>query len=210
MNNEIINVCRNYSMISQDRFTTNLNSIDHIEKNNIQGDVVEIGVWKGGSILSMIMKYETYKKADRTFYLYDTFTGMTPPSTLDCDLENSLALKILHYDYIKCVAPYDLVKKVIDTHTSYPFVEYIVGDILKNITYPKNKIAVLRLDTDWYESTKVELETFYPLVQTNGIVIIDDYGHWKGCKQAVDEFLINYPEIVIHKSDYTGIWFMKP
>lgn len=206
----IIELSSKYSMLSNERFQTNLKSINYIEKNNILGDVVEIGVWKGGSILSMILLYETYKKQDRTFYLYDTFSGMTDPTNLDVDLNNKHAKKILHEPGIKCLAPYDLVKQNIDAYTNYPNIEYVVGDICKNTTYPKNKIALLRLDTDWYESTKVELETFYPRVQSGGIIIIDDYGHWQGCRKAVDQFLLEHTDITVHKSDYTGIWFCKP
>ncbi len=134
---------------------------------------------------------------------------MTSPTEVDRNLHNKAAADMLSQPHIRCFAPYELVKQNIDRHTKYPYIEYVVGDICQNTTFPQ-KIAILRLDTDWYESTKVELETFYPLVQQKGIVIIDDYGHWKGCKQAVDEFLSTHPEISIHNIDYTGIWFMKP
>lgn len=210
MISDILATCKQYSMIGNDRMLFNMKSVDTIEADNIEGDIVEIGVWKGGSMLSMIMKYETYKKYDRTFYLYDTFTGMTLPSTIDRDLQDKSASDILFQEHIRCFAPYEMVKSNIDRHTRYPHIQYIVGDICQNTTFPKNEIALLRLDTDWYESTKVELETFYPRVKKNGIVIVDDYGHWKGCKQAVDEFLVKHPEISIQKIDYTGIWFRKP
>ena len=197
-------------MIGNDRMVFNMKSIDMIETDTIEGDVVEVGVWKGGSMLSMILKYETYNKYDREFYLYDTFTGMTAPSSIDVDLANTSAADILTQEHIRCFAPYDMVKSNIERHTRYPHIRYIVGDICQNTTFPKNEIALLRLDTDWYESTKVELETFYPRVKKNGIVIVDDYGHWKGCKQAVDEFLLQHPDISIQTIDYTGIWFRKP
>lgn len=208
---DIIEHCKQYSMISVDRFRANIAAIKHVEDKGVDGDVVEIGVWKGGSILSMIMKYETYNKQNREFYLYDTFEGMTPPAGIDKDLNNNSAEDLLKINnWFNCEAPYELVKHTITSSTSYPLVKYIVGDICKNTTYPSNKIAVLRLDTDWYESTKAELDTFYPLVASGGVVIIDDYGHWQGCRKAVDEFLAVHPEIQVHRIDYTGVYFVKP
>ncbi len=207
---QILDICRGYSMIGDARMACNLQSIETIEANQIEGDVVEIGVWRGGSILSMILKYETYGRQDRHFYLYDTFSGMTAPSNLDRDNRNRTAALMMSLPSVRCVAPYSVVKSNLDRHTQYPYIHYVPGDICKTKTFPPNKIALLRLDTDWYESTKAELEMFYPLVQTKGIVVIDDYGHWKGCKRAVDEFLARHPEISIQTTDYTGIWFTKP
>jgi O-methyltransferase len=100
------------------------------------------------------------------------------------------------------------VQRNISSHTSI-VPNYHVGDIVETIKVP-SPIAVLRLDTDWYESTKFELETFYPHVSPGGYVIIDDYGHWKGCKQAVDEFLALNPGITLTTIDYTGRYFIKP
>jgi hypothetical protein len=88
-------------------------------------------------------------------------------------------------------------------------VQYHVGDILKNTYYPE-RIALLRLDTDWYESTAHELAKFYDLVVPGGVVIIDDYGHWAGARKAVDEFLATRPEITLQQIDYTGVYFIKP
>jgi hypothetical protein len=209
---KIIEICKKYSMISEERFKNNINSVKTVQKKNILGDIVEIGVWKGGSILSMILEYEKYQENNRTFHLYDTFSGMTDPTIHDKDLWNNDASLLLNYDGIKDVvkaaADLDEVKSNICNHTKYEKIQYHQGDILKNKYYPE-KIAILRLDTDWYESTKYELDNFYDKVSLGGIVIIDDYGHWKGCKQAVDEFLANHPKIKIKKTDYTGIWFTK-
>jgi hypothetical protein len=96
-------------------------------------------------------------------------------------------------DVIKAAAELEEVKANISNHTKYEKIQYHQGDILKNEYYP-NEIAILRLDTDWYESTKFELDNFYDKVSVGGIVIIDDYGHWQGCKQAVDEFLVKHPK----------------
>jgi O-methyltransferase len=109
-----------------------------------------------------------------------------------------------------CKCDLDSVIHNINSNTEYPkdLIKYHVGDILKTKFIP-DKISLLRLDTDWYESTKFELDNFYDKVSIGGIVIIDDYGHWSGCKKAVDEFLLIHPEIEIEKIDYTGIKFIK-
>jgi hypothetical protein len=209
---ETIQICQKYSMISRERFQNNIESIKYCQDNNIDGSVVEIGVWKGGSMLSMILTYEKYKEADRDFHLYDTFSGMTAPLEIDEDYDGKKAATEMKTSIlVKAEAPYQEVHDNIFRHTTYDKskISFHVGDILKNTFYPE-KIAVLRLDTDWYESTKFELDNFYKYVVKGGIVIIDDYGHWKGCKRAVNEFLENNPDIDLIPVDYTGVYFIKP
>jgi hypothetical protein len=201
---QIIQECKKYSMISDERFRCNIESVIYVNKYCIPGDIVEIGVWKGGSILSMILA----SKSKRDFYLYDTFEGMTEPTSLDKDYKNNNAIDILHKPEIKCLSTLDEVKENIYKHTDQrENIHFIKGDILLNKTFP-SKIALLRLDTDWYESTKYELENFYTLVSDGGVIIIDDYGHWKGCRKAVDEF-IKDKNINLIPVDYTGVYFIK-
>jgi len=211
MSKEIIEICRPYSMISDARFENNIQSLQTVQNNKISGDIVEIGVWKGGSILSMILAYEKYKENRRTFHLYDTFSGMTSPTAIDKDLHNNDASALMAVsDVVQAKAELDEVKENIARHTNYKKIKYHKGDILKNKFFPK-KIAILRLDTDWYESTKHELDNFYDKVVSGGIVIVDDYGWWEGCEKAVDEFLKLHPEIKMQKiQDVTGIYFIKP
>jgi len=210
--NDIIQICKEYSMISYERFQNNIESVDYIQKNKIEGDIVEIGVWRGGSMLSMILAYEKYAETKRNFHLYDTFSGMTPPLDIDADYAGVPAsVGMLTSECIKAECPYAEVYANIKRHVKYDMsrISFVTGDILKNTVYPE-KIAILRLDTDWYESTKFELEHFYKYVVPGGIVIIDDYGHWKGCKRAVHEFLEENPEIELIPIDQTGVYFIKP
>lgn len=206
---EIYKICSQYSMISKERFLSNVSSVEYIEMNNIPGCIIEIGVWKGGSILSMMLASEKYSKTKREFHLYDTFEGMTESTVEDRDFNNNLASEIIKTDsFIKCISPIEEVKANIQRHTSIE-PHYHIGDILKNQFIPE-KIAILRLDTDWYESTKHELDTFYDSVSPGGVVIIDDYGHWQGSKKAVDEFLEKHPDITLYPIDYSGRFFFKP
>ena len=188
-----------------------MDAIEYVERHNLKGDIIEIGVWKGGSILSMMMASANYPQFDRNFHLYDTFEGMTAAGENDVDLNNNTATSLMESaPFIRCISSLEEVKNNINSNCPPNLqIEYHVGDILQN-TYIPEKIAVLRLDTDWYESTKHELETFYPNVVDGGVIIIDDYGHWKGCRQAVDEFLQTHKVIGPYQIDYTGIYFYKP
>jgi len=209
-NKQIIETCKKYSWVSVERLMTNIESVEYVNKEGIPGDIVEIGVWKGGSMLAMMMAHERgAEPPHRVFHLYDTFEGMTPAAEVDKDYLGKSAAKIMEQSLqYRCISSLDEVRGNIEHHIE-TVPKYHVGDILKN-TFVPEQIAVLRLDTDWYESTKHELATFYDSVSPGGIVIIDDYGHWEGCKKAVDEFLEVRPEIKLFSSDYTGRWFYKP
>ena len=207
----IISICSPLSMLSHERLQNNIDAIAAIERDRIEGDVVEIGVWKGGSMLAMMKAHEYLKTSPRNFYLYDTFEGMTPEGPHDVDFRGRSATSQLHHPEIHCTVRLDEVKHVIQTNCSISDtqIHYQVGDIMNNTIIPE-RIACLRLDTDWYESTRHELETFYPKVVSGGWVMIDDYGHWLGCKRAVDEFLTLHPNIKLIPIDYTGVYFVKP
>jgi len=208
----IIEVCRPYSALSRERLQNNIDMIDYVNKNNIVGDVVEIGVYKGGSMLAMMKAHEKSGNTSRVFHLYDTFSGMTPPTDIDKDYNGYSAKRLMETsEQVKCIAPLDVVMKNIQCNTKIgdEKIKYHIGDILENTFYP-DAIAVLRLDTDWYELTKFELEHFYPKVVSKGVVIIDDFGHWIGCRKAVYEFLASHPELKFTTIDETGIYFFKP
>jgi hypothetical protein len=111
---------------------------------------------------------------------------------------------------LACIASLEHVKQNINT-TNYDtsYIHYVKGNILNNQIFP-DKISILRLDTDFYDSTKHELETFYDLVSPGGIIIIDDYGFWNGSRRATDEFLQDKPHIKLYHIDNTGVFFLKP
>jgi O-methyltransferase len=200
---DTVSICKQYSALSNERLINNIESIRMVDAGKIPGDIVEVGVWRGGSILAMMLTCTE----PRDFYLYDTFEGMTPPIDADVDYIGRKASDI--FEKVKCDAGIEEVKRNIFAHAEVPSerIHFVQGDILKNEVFP-SKIAVLRLDTDWYESTKYELEHFYPLVSEGGVIIIDDYGHWKGCRKAVDEFIAD-KDITLTRVDYTGVYFVK-
>ena len=154
------------------------------------------------------------------FYLYDTFEGMTTPTDSDIDVAGKSASDRLISDqtvkqesHVWAIAPIEQVRKNLES-TGYPAnrIKFVQGKVEQTIpdTLPEN-ISILRLDTDWYESTKHELEHLYDRVVSGGVVIIDDYGYWSGAKKAVDEFIESLKtKIFLHRIDHTGRCFIKP
>lgn len=207
-----IEVVKPFTMTSIERITELFNSLEYIRLNNIQGDLVECGVWKGGNILGIIEYLYHYNMIDREVWLYDTFQGMTPPEDIDIDLKNQKAKDILQS--VLCYSSIDDVKKNLSI-SNFPIdnIKYIIGDICDTLNYKNNlpnKISLLRLDTDWYQSTKKEMDILYPLLVNNGVLIVDDYGHWQGSKKAVDEYFEKNKIVnTLEKIDYTGVKHIK-
>ena len=205
--------CKPYTMTSVERLYAVYKSIEYILKNNISGDYVECGVWKGGSSMMIALTLLKYNITDRKIYLYDTYEGMSEPIDYDINHKNGLAKNKYAKTKNKksgsdwCRSEINEVKNNLYS-TGYPkeniiFVKGKVEETIPEII--PEKIALLRLDTDWYESTKHELEHLYPLLSGKGVLIIDDYGHWLGCRKAVDEYFTkNNISILLNRIDYTG------
>ena len=201
----IVQMVRPFTMTSEERIRNVLKCVEAVIKNNIAGDFIEIGVWRGGIIMAMAMKCIQMGDTSRTIHAYDTFEGMTTPSHDDVDHNGKRAEDIL--ESVLCRSTFEETKKAIDL-VNYPHVQYHKGDIMKaNLSEIPDNIAILRLDTDWYELTKFEIEHFVPKVSAYGFVIIDDYGHWQGCHKAVDEYLHTHTHITPIPIDYTGIYW---
>ncbi len=187
-------------------------SVKYIINNNITGDFVECGVWKGGSAMLIAKVLFDEGKTDRKIYLYDTFDGMSAPTNKDVDFRGDTAVKLmdksdkLDEESVWCYSSIDEVKENLYS-TNYPkenliFIKGKVEDTIP-FTIP-NKISLLRLDTDWYESTYHELIHLYPLLSKNGVLVIDDYGHWKGSREATDNyFRENNIHMLLNRLDYS-------
>jgi len=207
---EFLNIVRGYTMTSVERINALYDSLEYIRENDIEGDFIECGVWRGGNILGIMSYLDFYQMNDRMVWLYDTFKGMTPPEDVDVDIHGHKAEKIL--SSVMCISSLEEVKKNLSA-CKFPNVKFVVGDILETLNAGKNipkHIALLRLDTDWYQSTKKEMDVLYPLLSKQGVLIVDDYGHWKGSKKAVDEYFENANQKPnIEPIDYTGIKIIK-
>ena len=201
-------IVRPYTMTTPPRINALFQSMEYIRENGIKGDYVECGVWRGGNILGMMRYLEYHNNTEQNIWLYDTFCGMTPPESVDVDFMENKAADIL--DQVFCLNSLDEVKQAL-THSNYPSekVKYVIGDICETLLLKENvpdKIALLRLDTDWYNSTKIELEVLWDKLEMGAPCIIDDYGHWQGCRKAVDEFFGNLPKThQFEHIDYTCV-----
>lgn len=210
--------CKTYTMTSIERLLALDEAIDYITRQQINGAVVECGVWRGGS--SMMMAKALLKRGvqSRSVYLYDTYEGMSEPTADDISLHGSQAekkydstIKDGHSDW--CYASIEDVRQNMEsTGYSADSIHYVKGKVEDTIpsTIPE-KIAILRLDTDWYESTKHEMEQLYPRLVSGGVLIIDDYGHWQGAKKAIEEYFAKHGgRPFMHRIDYTGRSLIKP
>ena len=209
-----------YTMTTLERVYALKTAVQYVVNNNISGSYVECGVWKGGSCMMIANTLMQLNALSEEIWLYDTFSGMTNPTNEDIEIETNLKGMELLDNINKSTdklnmwayAPKDIVIKNMES-TGFPTdkIKYIQGKVEETlIKHRPSKIALLRLDTDWYQSTKKELEDLYPLLVNGGVLIIDDYGHFEGAKKAVDEYFkqINqYP--LMHRIDYSGRLIIK-
>ena len=214
---EAIAASRAFSATSLERLAAMVQSVGHVVRHQVPGDIVECGVWRGGSMMAAAITLKALGDTSRRLFLYDTFEGMSEPTERDKNLHGIPAREILEMDErgtgYWCYAGLEDVRANLRS-TGYPEdkIVYVRGRVEDTIPGQiPERIALLRLDTDWYESTRHELEHLYPRLSPHGIMIIDDYGHWQGARGAVDEFLASSTSpLFLHRIDYTGRLVIKP
>lgn len=204
-----------YTMTGVPRLWALVIAVRHLVRRGVSGAFAECGVWRGGSVLAMIETLQQMDAADRDIYLYDTFEGMTEPTERDSSPVDRHALD--HWQDFEG-RPWP---ELFDPSW---FSEESVRELLVSSGYPAERLhfvrgpveetlparapgplALLRLDTDWYESTRHELVHLYPLLAAGGVLIVDDYGHWEGCRRAVDEYFSGEAEpVLLNRIDYSG------
>jgi hypothetical protein len=212
----VIETVRPFTMTSPERMIALRDAVRHVAKHRIAGDIVECGVWRGGSMMAAALTL--LECGDRRrLHLFDTFEGMPPPAEADFDIHGTDAAKLLaaedrHTGDTWCYATLDDVRANV-LSTGYPadLVRFIPGRVEETIPHhAPEQIAILRLDTDWYESTRHELEHLYPRLAVGGVLIIDDYGHWQGARRAVDEYIDSTKaRLLLSRIDYTGRMAVK-
>ena len=217
-----LEIASKYSMTGFERMFFLIKAIKQIEIDNVEGDFVECGVWRGGNLILFQRMIEKLNFKNRKIFAYDTYSGMSPPTQSDLNINNEKAEDIINSLEKKGVDPenniifakcdLENVKKNFQINTgkndNLICIKGKVEDTLKIKNNLPKKISLLRLDTDWYESTKIELEVLFPLLSKNGIMIIDDYGYWKGSKKAVDEYFKD-KNINLFKIDFTSRYLFK-
>ncbi len=209
--------CKPYTMTSSERLYALYQGTKYVAQRNIPGAFVECGVWRGGSAMMMAEELLACGCSDRDIYLYDTFQGMPEPGEKDVSYRGKPARESwlkqrteTHNEW--CYAPLDEVRKNL-LSTTYPVdrLRLVQGKVEDTIpkTIP-DQIALLRLDTDWFASTYHELTHLFPRLMTGGVLIIDDYGHWRGAREATDRYFEEAKTpVLLQRIDHTGRLLIK-
>ncbi len=213
-----------YTMTGVMRLRALVDAVRHCVAAELPGAFAECGVWRGGSVLAMISTLQDLGIDDRDIYLYDTFEGMTEPTEHDVSDLDPPALETWReaerddgraWSELFDAGTFneDAVRELLGS-TGYPAerLHFVRGPVEETI--PANapeQLALARLDTDWYESTLHEMQHLYPRLVSGGVLIIDDYGHWQGARQAVDEYFAGLERVpLLTAIDYTARLAVKP
>ena len=218
----IVDAAMPYSMTGRRRLLALVDAVRYCVARDLPGAFAECGVWRGGSVLAMVLTLQEQGVDDRDIFLYDTFEGMTEPTEKDTSPVDRAALE--HWQQAERDGRPAFPEFFADTSA---FNEGVVRDTILASGYPSERVhlvrgpveetlpgrapeglALLRLDTDWYESTRHELEHLYPRLTAGGVLIVDDYGHWEGSKLAVDEYFAGRP-LLMTRIDYAARMAVK-
>lgn len=212
----IIEEVRPRTMTSDGKLFALIVATRYVVDYRIPGDIVECGVWRGGSIAAIARTLVSRGDTGRALHLFDTFEGMPPPDERDRRHDGRTAAALLSAaprdSWIWAEAGYDDVRAGMD-ETGYPRERVHLHRGRVEDTVPEHapaQIALLRLDTDWYESTRHELEHLYDRVPSGGVIVFDDYGYWQGAREAVDEFLERSGERLLLVPSGSGRIAVKP
>lgn len=185
-----------WTMTSYERIFALIVAVRYVVRHAIAGEVVECGVWRGGSMQAVARTLLELGATDRELHLFDTFEGMPPPTEADRRIRGGPTAQELLASQppsglVWAIASLEDVRAGME-RVGYPAqrVHYHPGRVEQTIPgEAPGRIALLRLDTDWYESTRHELEHLYERLTPGGVLIIDDYDYWEGSRRAVDEFV---------------------
>jgi O-methyltransferase len=191
----ILRAARPYTMTREEKRYALYLATRYVTRHAIPGAIVECGVWRGGSMHVVARTLHAIGDTTRELYLFDTFEGMTPPTDKDITYGGKPVAELLESRpktaKIWAVASLEDVRQGFET-VPYPAerIHFVKGPVESTLPgEAPDEIAILRLDTDWYESTLHELVTLYDRLASGGVLIIDDYGSYQGSRQAVDEFV---------------------
>jgi hypothetical protein len=200
-----------YTMTTPPRVYALVRAVEYVAARGIPGAIVECGVWRGGSMMAVALTLLRLGKTDRELYLFDTFSGMTSPTDEDVKGSGERAADLLADENagsdLWAIASLDEVRAAV-LAVGYPEerIHFVEGPVEETVPgAAPSEISLLRLDTDWYASTKHELVHLYPRLIKGGVLILDDYGYWQGARRAVDEYVSeNGLALLLNRIDNTG------
>lgn len=196
------------TMVGMARLANLRTLLETILADGVPGDVIETGVWRGGASIFMRGVLAAHGDSNRTVWVADSFEGLPPPDpdaypADEGDILHSIDFLAVGLDEVKAnFERYGLLDEQVR------FLQGWFRDTLP--TAPVERLSLMRLDGDMYESTMVALESLYPKLSVGGFVVIDDYGAIEACRQAVEEFRaaqgITAPVTWI---DWTGVYWRR-
>jgi len=206
-----------YTMTPPPRIYALARAVEYVAASGIPGAAVECGVWRGGSMMAVALTLLRLGVTNRDLYLFDTFEGMTEPGDEDVKHSGERAADLLagasRESHDRAVASIERVREAV-LSVGYPEarIHFVQGPVEETLpAKAPAEIALLRLDTDWYSSTKHELLHLYPRLTRGGVLVVDDYGYWQGARQAVDEYMAtNDVRLLLNRIDYTARIAVKP
>jgi O-methyltransferase len=215
-----IELCRRvgpYTMTTPPRLYALVRAVEYVAERKVPGAIVECGVWRGGSMMAAALTLQRLGVTDRDLYLFDTFEGMTAPTAEDIKPSGEGAAELLAQEDkdsdIWAVASLDEAREAL-LSVGYPEerIQFVKGPVEETVPeHAPDEIALLRLDTDWYASTKHELVHLYPRLASGGVLLLDDYGYWQGARRAVDEYVAeNELTLLLNRIDHTARIAVKP
>ena len=205
---DVIERVRPFTMTSPERLFGLIEAAAYLVRAGVKGSIVECGVYKGGSMMAAALTFLRERSSDRELYLYDTFSGMTQPGEVDVDLHGRRPTSTATW----AIASEEQVRLAMQS-TGYPEsrMHFVKGRVEETLpSQAPEQIALLRLDTDWYESTRHELVHLYPRLAPGGVLIVDDYGQYQGARKAVDEYFAGQAApVLLQRMDFSGRMCVK-
>jgi len=201
-----------YTLTTPERLFALVKATEHLVRHGVSGAIVECGVWRGGSMMAVGRTLLRLGDTGRELYLFDTFEGMPSPSAADVHFTGRPAGTLLRGPRTEdngnwAYAPVDVARRAVLSIGYDPAkIHFVIGKVEDTVpARAPDRIALLRLDTDWYESTRHELVHLLPRLVSGGVLIVDDYGHWMGARKAVDEYFAEHKvDILLNRVDYSA------
>jgi O-methyltransferase len=215
----IMDAARPYTVSSPERLAALCSAVEYVVRHEIPGAFVECGLWRGGSLYAVALRLRQLGAMDRELIGFDTFSGMTEPTEHDVDYTGAPAAHPPILEALSRAAnrvfgspgqaqpgtSRDEVFALLASSGYDPArIRLVEGPVEKTLPeHAPDAVALLRLDTDWYESTRHELEHLYPRLCTGGVLLINDYGHYRGARKAVDDYFEGH-RILLQRIDYSA------
>jgi O-methyltransferase len=205
----ILKVKPTFTMVKSRNLANLFSLVEKANAMNLPGDIVECGVWNGGSSAMMAFACVNSKSPrNRLLWMFDSFEGLPPPGPKDGKAENT------HFFKGMCKGSVSSVRRVFERLSlSMDNVRVVQGWFEATLKEAGvDRIAILHVDADWHDSVKYVLENFYDKVVPGGFVVLDDYGYWEGCNRALEDY-ISRKEIAgieLRQAASTGVYFQKP